>query len=91
MNKKIKKMSMEEENAFWERKDSTDYINWAKAKRAVLPKLMPSIKTISVRIPEIMLEELKLLAHKRDVPYHSLLKVFLADRIEKEIHHRRTL
>jgi len=74
-----------EEQAFWAEHDSTEYIDWSKARRAVLPNLRPSTKTISLRLPEHMLEELKLLANKQDVPYQSLLKMFLAERIEQEL------
>ena len=75
----------DKEREFWATHDSTDYINWSKGKKMVLSKLKPSIKTISLRLPESMLEELKLLANKRDVPYQSLLKIFLAERIEEEL------
>jgi len=75
------------ERNFWSKHDSTDYIDWKKGKRAIFPKLKPSVKTISIRLPEIMLEELKLLANKRDVPYQSLLKIFLAEKIESELVH----
>ncbi len=75
------------ERQFWSRHDSTDFIDWKKGKRLILPKLKPSVKTISVRLPEMMLEELKLLANKKDVPYQSLLKMFLAERIEAELKH----
>lgn len=74
------------EREFWSTHDSADYVDWKKAKRVVLPNLKPSVKTISLRLPESMLEELKLIANKRDVPYQSLVKVFLADRIEQELH-----
>ncbi len=74
----------DEEREFWARSDSTDYIDWDNAKRVVLPNLKPSQKTISLRLPEMMLAQLKVLANKRDVPYQSLLKIFLAERIEKE-------
>jgi len=88
INKKIPRFKNEdEEREFWNRHDSTDYIDWDKAKKAVLPNLKPSVKTISIRLPEMMLEELKLLANKRDVPYQSLLKIFLAERIEAELEH----
>ncbi|TAL25161.1 MAG: hypothetical protein EPN94_05765 [Nitrospirae bacterium] len=88
MKKKIPKFKTEvEEQEFWSKADSTEYIEWGKAKRMVLPKLKPSLKTISLRLPEAMLEELKLLANKRDVPYQSLLKMFLSERIEKEFKH----
>ena len=59
-------------------------------KRVVFPRLTPSLKTISLRLPELLLEELKLLANKRDVPYQSLLKVFLAERIEQELRSGKT-
>ncbi len=73
-----------EEQAFWATHDSTEYVDWSKAKRAVFPNLKPSTKIISLRLPETMLAELKLLANKRDVPYQSLLKIFLSERIEDE-------
>ena len=75
----------DEERKFWATHDATEYVDWSKAKRAVFPNLKPSTKTISLRLPEAMLEELKLLANKRDVPYQSLLKMFLSERIESEI------
>jgi predicted DNA binding CopG/RHH family protein len=74
-----------EERDFWAGADSSDYVDWSKAKRVVLPNLKPTLKTISLRLPEIMLEELKLLANKRDVPYQSLIKIFLSERLAKEI------
>ena len=86
MKKKIPKFKNEDgERQFWLSHDSTEYVDWKKAKRVLLPKLKPSIKTISLRLPQSMLEELKLLANKRDVPYQSLMKIFLADRIEREL------
>lgn len=75
----------DEEREFWETHDSVDYINWSKAERVVLPNLKPSTRTISMRMPESMLDELKLLANKRDVPYQSLIKVFLRERIDEEL------
>ena len=85
MTKKLPKFKSEKkEREFWASNDSTQYLNWDKAKKVTLPNLKPSVKTISLRIPESMLEELKLLANKRDVPYQSLLKVFLAERIDQE-------
>ncbi|MFO7915377.1 MAG: BrnA antitoxin family protein [Desulfatiglandaceae bacterium] len=75
----------EEERKFWAKEDSTEYIEWDKAGRVVLPKLKPSRKKISLRLPELMLAELKLLANKRDIPYQSLLKIFLAERIDQEL------
>jgi len=86
MNKKIPEFKTEKkEREFWATHDSADYVDWKNADRVVLPNLKPSTKTISLRLPEATLAELKLLANKRDVPYQSLLKVFLTDRIKKEI------
>ena len=75
----------DEERNFWQNHDSTEYVDWKKAERQTLANLKPSVKTISLRLPESMLEELKLLANKRDVPYQSLVKVFLSERIEQEL------
>jgi len=75
----------DEEREFWATHDSTEFINWNQAERITFSNLKPSVKKISLRLPESMLEELKLLANKRDVPYQSLLKIFLAERIEKEL------
>jgi predicted DNA binding CopG/RHH family protein len=84
--KKIPSFKSEKEEAeFWNKTDSTEYINWNNAKRAVFPNLKPSLRTISLRLPEILLADLKMLANKKDVPYQTLLKTFLADRIEKEM------
>jgi predicted DNA binding CopG/RHH family protein len=74
----------DEERAFWDQHDSTDFVDWSKAQRVTLPNLRPSVKKISLRLPESMLNDLKILANKRDVPYQSLLKIFLAERIDKE-------
>ena len=73
-----------EERAFWAEHDTTDYVDWSVAERVRLPNLKPSTATISLRLPEGMLEELKVLANQRDVPYQSLLKVFLAERLAAE-------
>ena len=73
------------ESEFWATHDSTEYVDWSKAKHAVFPNLKPSTKTISLRLPQTMLEELKVLANKRDVPYQSLLKIFLSERIDTEV------
>jgi predicted DNA binding CopG/RHH family protein len=84
--KKIPKFKSEEaERTFWAKADSTDYVDWNKAERVVFPKLKPSVKTISLRLPEALLEELKMLANKKDVPYQSLLKVYLAEKVEEEL------
>jgi predicted DNA binding CopG/RHH family protein len=89
MANKIKKIprqvSEDQERDFWSRTDSTEHIDWSEARPLVLPNLKPSLKTISLRLPEHMLAELKVLANKRDVPYQSLLKMFLAERLEEEM------
>jgi predicted DNA binding CopG/RHH family protein len=74
-----------EEQAFWQEHDSAEYVDWSRAAPVSMPKLKPSVKTISLRLPEAMLHNLKLLANKRDVPYQSLLKLYLAERIQKEL------
>jgi len=85
--KRIPKFNNEDdERDFWASHDSTDYIDWSEAKKVIMPNLKPTLKTISIRLPEIMIEELKLLANKRDVPYQSLMKMFLAERMEQEFH-----
>ncbi len=73
------------ERAFWAKRDSSAYIDWSKAEAVNLPNLRPSTRTISIRLPEPMIERLKVLANKRDVPYQSLLKLFVAERIEEEL------
>lgn len=77
--------SEEQEREFWADHDSSDYIDWSQARQITFPSLKPSTTTISLRLPVSMLQELKLLANKRDVPYQSLLKIFLAERIEQEL------
>jgi len=81
-------VSEDRERSFWAKAESTEYIDWKRAQSVRFSNLKPSLKTISLRLPELMLEELKLLANKRDVPYQSLLKMFLAERLEQELHAR---
>ncbi len=86
MKKAVPRFKTEEaERKFWASHDSTDYIDWRKAERATPPNLKPSSQTISLRLPKPMLDRLKLLANKRDVPYQSLLKMFVAERIKTEL------
>jgi predicted DNA binding CopG/RHH family protein len=80
--------SEEQERNFWAREDSADYLDWTKAQRVVFPNLKPSLRTISLRLPVTLIARLKLLANKRDVPYQSLLKSFLAERVRKEMEAR---
>jgi predicted DNA binding CopG/RHH family protein len=77
--------SEDQEREFWAKKDSSKYIDWSQAEDIRLPNLRPSTRTISIRLPEPMIERLKVLANKRDVPYQSLLKLFVAERIEEEL------
>src|SRR5712692_9794594 len=72
------------ERRFWETHDTSPFVDWSKARVAVFPNLKPSTETISLRLPAALLAELKALANRRDVPYQSLLKVFLAERIARE-------
>ena len=86
MKKSIPKFKSEdEEREFWADADSTEYIDWNKAKKTILSNLKPSTKKISLRLPELMIEELKLLANKHDIPYQSLMKMYLAERIQREL------
>lgn len=78
------------ERAFWETHDMTEYVDWSRAKPAVFPDLRPSTETISLRLPAGLLAELKVLANEKDVPYQSLMKVFLADRVVRERAMRET-
>ncbi len=70
--------SATQENDFWQNHDSADYIDWASAKRASFPNLKPSTKTISLRLPENLLNKIKIAANKEDVPYQSLIKILLS-------------
>ena len=86
MKSKIPKFKSErEERLFWANRDSSDFVDWSKAKRAKFPELKPSSRTISLRLPQMLIDELKILAHKRDIPYQSLLKSFLAERVREEL------
>ena len=71
-----------EERAFWESHDSTAYLDWSKAKKVALPNLKPTTKTISLRLPQHMLDSIKAAANARDVPYQSLIKVWLNEKLQ---------
>ena len=75
----------EAERRFWATHDSADYVDWSRAREAVFPALKLSTETISLRLPATLLADLKVLANRQDVPYQSLLKVYLAERVEREI------
>ena len=84
--KPLPKLRNEKEWAkFWMAHDSTEYVDWSKAKKTVFPNLKPTHKSISLRLPVYMLDEIKLLANKKDVPYQSLMKIFLAEKVREEI------
>ena len=70
-----------EERAFWEKTDSTAYVDWSKATRVRFPNLKPSTTAISLRLPVSLLEQIKIAANKRDVPYQSLIKIWLAEKV----------
>ena len=73
-----------EERAFWEQHDSSDYLDWTKAQRMVLPNLKPTTKTISLRLPQHLLDSIKAAANSRDVPYQSLIKVWLQEKLHNQ-------
>lgn len=74
-----------EERNFWQKHDSAEYLDWSRSQRGIFRNLKPTYKSISLRLPIHMLDEIRLLAHKQDVPYQSLLKTFLAERLKKEL------
>jgi predicted DNA binding CopG/RHH family protein len=88
MNKRLKLIPAfapeAEERKFWETHDSADYVDWSKAKRAVLPNLKPTTNTISLRLPQHLLDAIKAAANARDVPYQSLIKVWLQEKVESQ-------
>jgi predicted DNA binding CopG/RHH family protein len=88
MNKKLKPIprfrSEADERRFWETHDSMDYVDWSKARRVQLPNLKLSTTAISLRLPQGLLDRIKVAANKRDVPYQSLIKVWLAEKVDAE-------
>lgn len=89
MPKKLKEIpkfkNEDEEREFWTENDSTEFVDWESAESVVLPKLKPTTRTISIRISSSMLDKIRLVANKRDVPYQSLIKSFLQERIDEEL------
>jgi predicted DNA binding CopG/RHH family protein len=71
-----------EERAYWESHDSTEHLDWTKAQKVVLPRLKPSTQTISLRLPQHLLDAIKTAANSRDVPYQSLIKVWLKEKVQ---------
>jgi predicted DNA binding CopG/RHH family protein len=89
MSKSIPKFKSEnEEQDFWDKHDSTEYLNWKSAERILFPNLKPSTKSISLRLPESLLDALRQMANERDVPYQSLIKMILQERIERDLRSR---
>ncbi len=89
MSKSIPKFKKEdEERDFWSENDSSEYLNWKSAERVLFPNLKPSTKAISLRLPESLLDALRQMANERDVPYQSLIKIFLQERIERDLKSR---
>lgn len=83
--KKIPEFKNEDqERKFWATHDSTEYIDWSKAKKVVFPNLKPSTKTITIRVPQSLLNSLKAIANKKDVPYQSLVKMLLDEKVREE-------
>lgn len=77
--------STDEERLFWQTHDSTDYLNWEKAQHnPSFPKLKPSSRSISIRLPESLIDDLKMLANQQDVPYQSLLKIYLVEKVSEK-------
>ena len=74
----------DEEREFWATHDSSEYMDWSKSRRTIIPNLKPTTRAISLRLPASMLDELRQMANQRDVPYQSLIKVFLRERIDSE-------
>ena len=90
MNKKIPKFkNEEEERKFWSEHDSSEYLDWKSAERVLFPNLKPSTRAISLRLPESLLAALRQLANERDVPYQSLIKMILQERIEQDFKSRQ--
>ena len=75
-----------EESAFWASHDSTEYSDYSKIRRAIFPRFKPLAETISLRLPKALLDQLKVLTNKRDIPYQKLLKRFLFERVQTELH-----
>jgi predicted DNA binding CopG/RHH family protein len=90
MSKQIPKFKNEdEEREFWSKNDSSEYLDWKSADHALFPNLQPSTRSISLRLPESLLDALRQLANERDVPYQSLIKIYLQERIEQDFKSRR--
>lgn len=88
--KKVPKFNTEDdERDFWATHDATDYLDFSQAETVVFPNLKPSTRAISLRLPVSLIDRLKMLANKKDVPYQSLLKVLLAEKVDEVLHHAK--
>jgi len=88
--KKVPKFKTEDdERDFWSTHDATDYLDFSQAEETVFPNLKPSTRAISLRLPVALIDRLKMLANKQDVPYQSLLKVLLAEKVDEVLHHAK--
>ena len=76
-----------QERAFWEKNDSADYVDWTQGTQVTMPNLKPTTRTISLRLPEMLLDSIKIEANKRDIPYQSLIKAWLADDVKQSRGH----
>lgn len=84
--KKIPNFNNEQEEAeFWKTHDSIEYVDWSRAKKTVFPNLKPTTEAISLRLPVSLLARIKELANQKDVPYQSLMKVYLSDQVKREL------
>jgi predicted DNA binding CopG/RHH family protein len=91
--KKLKKIPRLDSEAsvqeFWASADSTEYVDWSKAKLSFFPQLKPSSRTISIRLPEALLESIRVLANRQDVPYQSMLKILLAEKVRESFNAKK--
>lgn len=87
--KKLKNLpkfkSEDEERVFWAKNDSSEYVDWSKAQKTIFPNLKLSTESISLRLPSHLLARIKSLANKKDVPYQSLMKIFLSEKVDEEL------
>ena len=88
--KKIPKLDSEDSvREFWANADSTEHVDWSKAKLSFFPQLKPSSRTISIRLPEALLESIRVLANRQDVPYQSMLKILLAEKVRESFNAKK--
>lgn len=88
--KKIPKLESEDEvRDFWANADASEHLDWSKARLAFFPELKPSSRTISIRLPEALLQSIKVLANRQDVPYQSMLKMLLADKVRESFNREK--